>query len=277
VTERVIQILRDGTAIVRILPDGAAIAQYAARELIRVAADAVRDHGRFTVVLAGGSTPKALYHLLIEDPALGAALPWDKIKVFFGDERHVGPEHPESNYRMASDAMFSAAPLKPEQILRMKGEYPDTERAAREYERELRAYFQLREGEFPRFDLVLLGMGSDGHTLSLFPGSKALHETERIVTHNWVDKLSSERITLTAPAVNSAAEAIFMVTGTDKAPALRAVLDGPNEPELFPAQLIRPVNGNLLWLVDSAAGALLSDTDREGTSSDSSGIKSNYL
>jgi 6-phosphogluconolactonase len=277
VTERVIRILPDGTAIARILPDGAAIAQFAARELIRAAADAVKDHGRFTLVLAGGSTPKALYHLLVDDPAQRAALPWDRMGVFFGDERHVGPEHPESNYRMARDAMLSAAPLKPEQIFRIKGEYPDTEHAAREYEQELRAYFQLREGEFPRFDLVLLGMGNDGHTLSLFPGSKALHETGRMVTRNWIEKLSSERITMTAPAVNSAAEAIFMVTGAEKAPALRAVLEGPYEPEQFPAQLIRPRNGSLLWLVDSAAGSMLSDTIRGAVSASSSGIKSNSL
>jgi 6-phosphogluconolactonase len=266
VTERVIRILPDGIAIVRILPDGGAVAQCAADELARVAANAVREHGRFTLVLAGGSTPKALYHLLVEDPALRAALPWDQMGVFFGDERHVEPKHAESNYRMARDAMLSAAPLKPEQILRIKGEYPDTEHAAREYEQELRAYFRLREGEFPRFDLVLLGMGNDGHTLSLFPGSKALHETGRVVTRNWVEKLSSERITLTAPAVNNAAETIFMVTGTEKAPALKAVLEGPNAPERFPAQLIRPVNGSLLWLVDSAAGAMLSDRNRGGFS-----------
>lgn len=253
--------------VIRVLPDGTALARCAAEELIRVAAGAVRNHGRFTLVLAGGSTPKALYRLLIDDAALRAALPWDKMGVFFGDERHVGPEHPDSNYRMARDAMLSAAPLKPEQVLRIKGEYPDAAQAAREYERELQAYFQLRDGEFPRFDLVLLGMGNDGHTLSLFPGSKALHETGRIVTSNWVDKLSSERITMTGPAVNNAVEAIFMVVGAEKAPALRAVLEGPYEPEQFPAQLIRPMNGRLLWLVDAAAGALLSDTNPRGVSS----------
>ncbi|HEV2201922.1 MAG TPA: 6-phosphogluconolactonase [Bryobacteraceae bacterium] len=253
--------------VIRMLPDGSAIARCAAAELIRVAAGAVRNQGRFTLVLAGGSTPKALYRLLIDDAALRAALPWDKMGVFFGDERHVGPEHPDSNYRMARDAMLSAAPLKPEQILRIKGEDPDAEHAAREYELELQAYFQLKDDDVPRFDLVLLGMGNDGHTLSLFPGTEALHETERMVTHNRIDKLSSERITLTAPTVNNAVEVIFMVVGAEKAPALRAVLEGPYEPEQFPAQLIRPMNGRLLWLVDAAAGALLSDTNPRGVSS----------
>lgn len=256
--------------IVRILPDGAAIARYAAKELVRIAAGAVKDHGRFTLVLAGGSTPKALYRLLVEEPVLRAAVPWDKMEVFFGDERHVGPEDPESNYRMTRDAMLSAAPVPPDQILRIKGEYPDAEQAAQEYELDIQAYFQLKEGAFPRFDLVLLGMGEEGHTLSLFPGTEALRETKRIVTSNRVEKLSSERITMTAPAVNNAVEIIFMVTGAEKAPSLRAVLGGPHNPEQFPAQLIRPINGSLLWLVDSAAGALLSDATRGGSSSYSS-------
>jgi 6-phosphogluconolactonase len=247
---------------VRILPDGAAIAETAARELIRMAGAAVQDRGRFTLVLAGGSTPKALYRLLVEDPAIRAALPWDRMGVFFGDERHVGPEHPDSNFRMALDAMLSKAPLQPGQILRIKGEYPDADRAAREYEEEIQDYFKLKSREFPRFDLVLLGMGNDGHTLSLFPGTRALLETGRAVTSNWVDQLNSERITMTAPAVNHAAAAIFLVTGTEKAPALRAVLEGPYEPARFPAQLIQPVNGSLLWLLDTAAGALLSKPAR---------------
>jgi 6-phosphogluconolactonase len=245
--------------VVRVLPDGAAVARCGAAEVARAARAAVHDHGRFTLVLAGGSTPKALYRQLSEEHGLRPALPWAEMAVFFGDERHVAPEDPESNYGMAHGAMLSAAPLKPEQIFRMKGEYPDAERAAREYEQEIRRYFQLKDDEFPRFDLVLLGMGADGHTLSLFPGTAALHETGRIVTRNQVDKLSADRITLTAAAVNRAAEAIFLITGAEKAAALRAVLEGPYEPERFPAQLIRPANGRLLWLVNSAAGAALSE------------------
>jgi 6-phosphogluconolactonase len=247
---------------VRILPDGTTMAKEAAEELVRTAENAVKQHGRFTIALAGGSTPKALYHLLVEDPALRNRVPWDKMGVFFGDERHVGPGHPDSNFQMATDALLSKAPLKPEQVKRIKGEYADTEQAAREYEAEIRNYFQLRVGEFPRFDLILLGMGNEGHTLSLFPGTKALHETERVVTNNWVGKLFTERITLTAPAANHAANIMFLVTGSDKALALKAVLEGPYEPEQLPAQMIRPANGNLLWLVDTAAGAMLSTLNR---------------
>ena len=243
---------------VHVLPDASAIAARAAEELLRVAADALRVSGRFTIALAGGSTPKVLYNLLVSDPRLRNSVPWDKMLVFFGDERHVGPGHPDSNYKMAWDSMLSKAPLATEQIFRIKGEYEDTEKAAREYEGEIRKRFELKAAEFPRFDLILAGMGNEGHTLSLFPGTKALHETRRIVTRNWVGKLFTERITLTAPAANNAASVIFMVTGADKALALKGVLEGPLEPEQLPSQMIRPVNGKLLWLVDTAAGSMLS-------------------
>jgi 6-phosphogluconolactonase len=140
----------------------------------------------------------------------------------------------------------------------MKGEYPDVERAALEYEQVIRADFGLSGDQFPRFDLVLLGMGSDGHTASLFPCTKVLSETRRIVASNWVGKLYAQRITLTAPAINNAAQVIFLVTGADKAPALKAVLEGPREPQQLPAQMIQPKDGKLLWLVDRTAGSMLS-------------------
>src|SRR6266481_818917 len=248
---------------VRVLPDGAAIARRAAQKFVEAGAAAVNEKGSFSVVLAGGSTPKALYGLLVNDPALRAQVPWDKMQVFFGDERHVGPDHPDSNFRMANEAMISKSPLKPEQVTRIKGEYPDADQAAREYELAIRSYFKLADGEFPRFDLVLLGMASEGHTASLFPGTKALHEKRRIAVSNWVGKLLAERITLTPPAINNAAHVIFMVTGADKAPALTAVLERVYEPDQLPAQLIRPVNGTLLWLVDTAAGGLLTRAIRE--------------
>ena len=208
--------------------------------------------GAFTIALSGGSTPKVLYALLAGNPALRNSLPWDKMKVFFGDERHVGPGHADSNFQMASDAILSKVPLQPKQIHRIKGEYPDTAQAAVEYETTIQREFGLNSGAFPRFDLVLLGMGSEGHTLSLFPGTKALHETERVVTRNWVGKLYTERITLTAPAANNAANIIFMIAGADKACALKAVLEGPHEPEQLPAQMIQPSNGKLSWLIGEA-------------------------
>jgi len=248
---------------VRILPDGAAIARRVAQKFVEAAAAAVNEKSSFSVAVAGGSTPKELYALLASDPSLRAQVPWDKMQVFFGDERHVGPDHPDSNFRMATETMISKSPLKPGQVTRIKGEYPDANQAAREYEQAIRSSFKLADGKFPRFDLVLLGMGSEGHTASLFPGTKALHEKERIAISNWVGKLLSNRITLTAPAINNAAHVIFMVTGADKAPALTAVLERVYEPDQLPAQLIQPENGTLLWLVDTAAGGLLTRAIRE--------------
>jgi 6-phosphogluconolactonase len=183
--------------------------------------------------------------------------------LFFGDERHVPPDHPDSNFRMATEAMISKLPLKPEQLTRIKGEYPDAEQAALEYEKTLREYFKLKDGEYPRFDLLLAGMGNEGHTLSLFPGTRGLHADGRIVVSNWVGKLYTERITLTAPAASNAAEIIFMVTGADKALALKSVLEGRYEPEQLPAQLLQPRKGELLWLVDAAAGSMLATGIRD--------------
>jgi len=248
---------------IRILADGAAIAKRAAREFVQAAASAVREKNAFNVALAGGSTPKALYSLLVNDPALRSQIPWDKIHMFFGDERHVAPDHPDSNFRMATEAMISKSPLKPEQVTRIKGEYPGTQQAALEYEEALREYFKLKAGEYPRFDLVLVGMGNEGHTLSLFPGTKALHADGSIAVRNWIGKLCTERITLTAPAACNAAEIIFMVTGADKACALKSVMEGPYEPDQLPAQLLQPQDGKLLWLVDAAAGSMLTSGIRD--------------
>ena len=248
---------------IRILADGAAIARRAAQEFIQAATAAARERNAFYVALAGGSTPKALYSLLVSDAALRSQVPWDKMHLFFGDERHVGPAHPDSNFRMASETILSKAPLKADQVTRIKGEYPDAEQAAHEYEEALTSHFKLKAGEFPRFDLLLVGMGNEGHTLSLFPGTRALHADGRTAVRNWVGKLYTDRITLTAPAACNAAEILFMVTGADKAPALKGVLEGPHEPEQLPAQLLQPKNGKLLWLVDTSAGGMLSRGIRE--------------
>lgn len=248
---------------VRILPDATAIARRAAQEFVNAASTAVSEKGSFDVALAGGSTPKALYSLLVTDDALRSQVPWDKIHLFFGDERHVGPGHADSNFRMATEAMICKAPLSKEQVTRIKGEYPNAEEAALEYEDALRARFKLNAGEYPRFDLLLAGMGNEGHTLSLFPGTKALHADGRVAVRNWVGKLFADRITLTPPTARNAARILFMVTGADKALALKGVLEGPYEPEQLPAQLLQPENGKLLWLVDSAAGSMLSTGIRE--------------
>jgi 6-phosphogluconolactonase len=248
---------------VRILDDGATIAKYVAQRVVEIATKAVTEKGSFDIVLSGGSTPKTLYTLLVDDLALHSQFPWNKTHFFFGDERHVKPDDAESNYRMANEAMLSKAPLKPEQIFRIKGEYTEAAQAALEYEQVLMSHFKLSAGQFPRFDVVLLGMGPEGHTASLFPGTKALNETHRLVVHNWVGKVLMDRITLTAPAINSAANVIFMITGADKAPALAAVLEHVYEPDQLPAQLIQPANGDLLWLADTAAGSLLTRAVRD--------------
>jgi 6-phosphogluconolactonase len=240
-----------------VLPNPPAVARRAADEFLKAVSDAIAQKGSFTVALAGGSTPKTLYSMLSDDPVYSSKIPWPKLHFFFGDERHAPPDSPESNFHMANETLFSKGLVKPEQITRVKGEYADTEKAALEYEQALRAYFKLKDGGYPRFDLVLLGMGDEGHTLSLFPGTRALHAANRIVVRNWVGKLFTERITLTAPAANNANRIIFCVTRADKALALKAVLEGPYEPEQLPAQLIQPVNGTLLWLVDQAAASQL--------------------
>jgi 6-phosphogluconolactonase len=247
---------------VRILSSGAAIAPRAAQIFVDAANSAAQSNRRFSVALAGGSTPKALYALLAAEP-LRSQLPWKNVNLFFGDERHVPPDHNDSNFRMATEALLSKAPIKPEQVHRILAENSDAAQAAARYEQVLRSEFQLAPGQRPRFDLVLLGMGNEGHTLSLFPGTKALHDNGRLVLHNWVGKLFTDRVTMTAPVVNNSALVLFMVAGADKAPALKAVLEGPYEPEQLPSQLIAPENGKLLWLIDPAAGAMLETAIRE--------------
>jgi 6-phosphogluconolactonase len=245
------------TADVRILPNADALFGAAAKEFARIAAEASRARSVFSVALSGGSTPKGLYALLASDAGLRALVPWDKTHVFWGDERHVPPDHPESNYRMAREALLSKVPIPPGNVHRIGGEQRDAARAAEEYEQELRRHFRLAPAEFPRFDLVLLGLGPEAHTASLFPGTAALDETRRLAVSTWIEKLSAERITLTVPVFNASANVAFLVAGQDKALPLKAVLEGPYEPRQLPAQLIRPVSGCLLVFADAAAARLL--------------------
>jgi 6-phosphogluconolactonase len=247
----------NGERQIEILPDAPAIARFAAGVFVASARQAVAARGKFTVALAGGSTPRMLYSLLASDDALRSQTPWEETFFFFGDERCVPPTHADSNYRMAHDAMLSKIGVKPEHVFRMKGEARDAEQAAAAYEQDLRRFFFLERSQLPRFDLVLLGMGPDGHTASLFPGTRALEAHNQLVAANWVGKLYSHRITLTVPVFNSAASTLFMVHGQDKAPALKGVLEGPYEPMQLPSQFIRPQSGNALWLVDESAAALL--------------------
>jgi 6-phosphogluconolactonase len=226
----------------------------AAEEFIRVARTAIGAQGRFTVALAGGSTPKALYSLLASNYTNFA---WNRVFLFFGDERHVPPTDSESNYRMVNEALLTKIAIPAENVFRVPTENPDASAAASEYEGQLRRFFEIKPGEFPRFDLVLLGMGPDGHTASLFPDSAALDEQSRLVTANWVEKFKTHRITFTFPVLNRAAEVMFLTSGAEKADMVRQVLEGKSTPPL-PSQRVQPSDGKLLWMLDEAAAAKLS-------------------
>ena len=239
--------------IVEVLPSRGDLFHAAAEEFVRAGRAAISAHGRFTVALSGGSTPRGLYSLLLKDHA---DFSWSKTFLFFSDERHVPPDHPDSNYRMVNQAMLSKVPVPAGNVYRVLAENPDASGAATDYEEKLRGFFQLRPGEFPRFDLILLGLGPDGHTASLFPGSEGLKEQSRLVIANWVEKFETHRITFTFPVLNDATDVMFLTAGADKADMVKQVLEGSNTPP-FPAQQINP-KGRLVWMLDEAAAAKLS-------------------
>ena len=245
--------LRQSTYEVLICADAAELAREAARRFAELAVAFTSDAGRFTVALSGGSTPKAMFQILAEKP-FADSLPWRSIYFFWGDERCVPPDHAESNYRMANETLLSKVPVPRENIFRIPAENEDHERAAAIYSETLQAFFA---DEQPGLDLVFLGMGADGHTASLFPGTTALCADGGGAAANYVDKLQSWRITLTADAINRARNVIFLVAGADKAPALKEVIEGPRNPKQYPSQLIMPSHGALLWMVDEAATKLL--------------------
>jgi 6-phosphogluconolactonase len=228
----------------------------AAEEVVQATKNAVAARGRFTIALSGGSTPKSLYNLLATNAK--SMLPWDRMFFFWGDERHVPPTDAESNYRMVEEIMLSKIPVAAGNVFRVAAENPDAAAAAEAYEQTIKKFFGLESGQFPRFDLILLGMGPDGHTASLFPGTAALQEKSRLVVANWVEKFKASRITFTLPVLNAARSVAFLVSGTDKAEALKNVLEGDAPGEQYPSKLVRPDDGKLLWLVDRAAASGLS-------------------
>lgn len=228
----------------------------AAEEVIRAASDAVRERGRFTFALSGGSTPRNLYTLIAANAS--ATLPWDKMFFFWGDERNVPPDDPDSNYRMAKESLLSRVPIPAGNIFPVPTGKGDAGASADDYEKTLRRFFDLKPGEVPRFDVILLGMGPDGHTASLFPETAALKEHSRLVVANWVEKLKASRITFTLPVLNAARRVIFLVSGGDKAPVLKEVLEGKGPAEKYPSKLVHPSDGRLIWLVDRAAASELS-------------------
>ena len=240
-----------------IYADAADLAREAARRFAALARTFIANRGRFTAALSGGSTPKAMFSLLAAPP-FADAIAWPSIHLFWGDERCVPPDHPDSNYRMTREALLDRVPLPPANIHRIPAEDPDPARAAQRYAATLRDVFA---DEAPRFDLLFLGMGADGHTASLFPHTEALHIDDRIVVANYVEKFRAHRITLTASTINRASNILFLVAGADKAPALQAVLQGPRDIETYPSQLIAPDAGTLTWMADEAAADRLTGAD----------------
>jgi 6-phosphogluconolactonase len=223
----------------------------AARKFAAKAGEAIEERGRFAVVLAGGSTPKAMYDVLARDYA--DRIDWSRVHVFFSDERTVPPDHEDSNYKMASEVLLDHVPVG--SVHRIRGELPPDE-AAKACEEELRMFF--RTEDVPRFDLILLGVGRDGHTASLFPETSALEVHDRWVVANPVLKLDTIRITLTIPVINAARAVVFLVAGEDKAEALGKILEGDTDPRAYPATLIQPPGGPQ-WLLDQSAASLLSE------------------
>jgi 6-phosphogluconolactonase len=237
--------------------DTEALSTTAATVLFHYIRETLEVKDFFTLVLSGGSTPRNTFALLASDESFRAQIPWDRIHFFWGDERHVPPDHEESNYRMANEVMLSRVPVPEKNIHRIKSENPDSGNAAAQYEEELNKFFNLKRGQFPRFDCILLGMGADGHTASLFPGTEALHEESRLVSATWVEQLQTYRITLTLPVLNNADLIMFIVSGNEKAEILTEVIEGKKQPTSLPAQLIEPNHGRLLWLLDKGAASQL--------------------
>jgi 6-phosphogluconolactonase len=230
----------------------------AADEVVRVATQAIAARGRFTIALSGGSTPRSLFTLLASS---ARDFPWDRTYFFWGDERHVPPDNPDSNYRMANETLLSKVPVPAGNVHRVLAENPDAAAAALDYEQTLHSFFQLDDARpFPSFDLVLLGMGPDGHTASLFPGTSALAEKSRLVVANHLEQLHTDRITMTYPVLNAANCVLFLVSGADKAPALKEVLEGTGTVEKYPSKGVRPEVGRVVWLADQAAASLLQHT-----------------
>ncbi|MEO7971375.1 MAG: 6-phosphogluconolactonase [bacterium] len=229
------------------------VAQAAADRFVDYSVASIAEHGSFAVALAGGSTPRRAYELLATDTFKGR-VDWSLVHLFFGDERMVPPDSPESNYRMVNDALLARVALPPQNVHRIKGETTPHE-CAESYEAELKSFFGTTG--WPRFDLVLLGMGDDAHTASLFPGSDALQEKTKWVVATAHPQSQQARITLTPPVINHAGRVTFLVTGEKKAAPLAHVLHGDATNKELPAQKIGPVQGILEWLVDRSAAAEL--------------------
>jgi 6-phosphogluconolactonase len=238
-----------------VMDDAQALYVRAAEEIAHFAGEAICTHGEFTLCLTGGATPASTYELLATRFRL--SVDWKEVQFFWGDERCVPPDDSASNFGMANRTILSKLALRPEQVHRMRGE-DDPARAAQEYERELRAFFDLEQpGDFPSFNLLLLGLGDNAHIASLFPHHSALREETRLAVAVDVEATPSRRISLTLPVINSAERVMFLVSGEKKAAAVRNILQGPQDPEEYPGQFVKPHSGEIVWLVDQAAASEL--------------------
>ncbi len=238
--------------MLKIFPNIEELNNFAAQKFVEIADKSKQFRKSVTVALAGGSTPKALYRLLASEK-FRDKIDWSKVHFFFGDERNVLPDNAESNFRMANENLFEPLKINAANIFRWQTELENAEMTAFNYEIKVSSFFCT----VPRFDLVLLGMGADGHTASLFPFTDALRETERNAVENYVEKLQTTRLTLTFPVINNAKNIMFLVSGEDKAETLKAVLEGEFEPEKLPSQNVRPKDGKLFWLLDENVAKLL--------------------
>jgi 6-phosphogluconolactonase len=236
---------------IKIFPDSPTLTKAVSEHFIQIGNHAILMYGRFVVAMAGGSTPEAAYLLLSTRP-FASQIDWSRVHFFWGDERCVPPDHIESNFQMASEALINHISIPSSNIHRMEGEIEPTVAADR-YQKKLEAFF----GSRPHFDLILLGLGTDGHTASLFPGTNAIHENVDWVVANYIKKLDTWRITLTPRILNQAHNIAFIVSGENKAIPLKAVLGGDYQPDVYPSQIIRPTNGKLVWLIDKTAAKLL--------------------
>lgn len=244
-----------------VVEDRAALAALAAERVARAAEAAVGSGHPFMLALSGGSTPREL-HRLLAGPNWRDRVPWQRTHLFWGDERCVPPDDPESNYRMARETLLELVPVRPENVHRMPAERPDRAAAAAEYEAEVRRFVRSDATGVPRFDLILFGLGADGHTASLLPGSALIHERSRLVAVTDREREGTLRLTFTPPLLEHAAALLFLVAGADKAPALREVLEGEPRPDRYPAQVVRAARGKVAFLVDRPAAAELSDRGR---------------
>ncbi len=237
---------------VLVVPDAAALYEAAAELFVQTAVDSIAQRGRFAVALSGGSTPKALYALLATEP-WRTRVDWSKTHFFWSDERWVPSTDPQSNYRMANDALLSKIPVPPANIHRIQTDTGEPPQSALQYEQEIRKLL----GDRPQFDLDLLGLGTNGHTASLFPHRPTLHVRDRLVVSDFIDEVKMNRVTFTVPLINDARHNLFLVSGEEKASVVKEILRGPNDPDRLPSQFIRQSSGSLTWLMDAAAAANL--------------------